>query len=102
MRLPAVLVIACAFAGLALTQARAELKTTETAIACSKLENLQAAEEAQGDRAKLDMLGCFPVMAGIPAKRMDDGEAGPIWHVILDPDGSDPMEVWARPSSFSE
>lgn len=102
MRLPTVLVIACAFAGLAVTQARAELKTTGTAIACTKLENLQVAEEARGDRLKMDMLGCFPVMAGIPAKRVDDGKAGPIWRVILDPNGSSPMEVWARPSSFSE
>ncbi len=102
MRLPAVLVIASVFAGLASTQARAELKTTGTAVACSKQENLQAAEDAHGNRARMDMLGCFPVMAGVPAKRIDDGKAGSIWQVILDPNGSDPMKVWARPSSFSE
>lgn len=104
MRVPTLLVITGVLASLPLAVARAELKTTATAVACLKPENLPTAEEAQKkqDRAQMDKLGCFPVMAGVPVKRIDDGKAGPVWQVILDPNGSSPMEVWARPSSFRE
>ncbi|MEA2778319.1 MAG: hypothetical protein QOF90_3725, partial [Acetobacteraceae bacterium] len=43
---------------------------------------------------------CCPVMVNIPAKRID--EKSGLWHVILDPSGAEPMEAWARPSSFRE
>lgn len=102
MRLPTRLALACVLSGVALTQARAELKATQTAIACIKPENLQAAEEAHADRLKMDRLGCFAVMADTPAKRIDDSKAGAVWRVLLAPGTTDAMEVWARPSSFQE
>ena len=60
-----------------------------------------SAEDAvrKHDRAQMDVLGCFPVVTGTPAKRIDDGKQG-LLHVVLDPHGADPTEVWARQSSF--
>ena len=84
--------------------AQAELRTTGSAIACLEPDKLPAAEEASNkhDRMRMDILGCFPVATGTLAKRIDDGKGGPLWHVMLIPKASDPMEVWARPSSFRE
>lgn len=94
----------CPFPCLVWAHAHAELRTTGSAIACLAPDKLPAAEEAskQHDRTRMDMLGCFPVATGTSAKRMDDGKGGALWHVILDPNGADPTEVWARPSSFRE
>jgi hypothetical protein len=99
---PKIVMVGGVLAALITAQARAELRTTGSAIACLTADKLPAAEEAskKHDRAQMDILGCFPVSTGTLAKRIDDGKPGPLWHVVLDPNGPDPMEVWARPSSF--
>jgi hypothetical protein len=97
-------IVACVLScGLPFAQAQAELRTTGSTIACLAPDKLAAVEEAstKHDRAQMDMLGCFPVAIGTLAKRID-GASGQLWHVILDPSGPDPTEVWARPSSFRE
>jgi hypothetical protein len=93
--------VGCGLVGLAVAPAWAELKTTGSAIGCLTPDKLPAAEEAakRHDRTQMDMLGCFPIMTGIVVRRIDDGK-GALWQVVLDPNGPQPMEVWARPSSF--
>jgi hypothetical protein len=96
------LIFGCSLVVASLAQAHAELRTTSTAIGCLEPDKLNAAEEAdkKHDRAQMDMLGCFPMMMGVVARRIDDGKSTTLWHVRLDPDGPTPMEIWARPSSF--
>jgi hypothetical protein len=100
--LPKTLSFACLLAGIPLTLAHAQLRTTGTAIGCASADKLQAAEEAnqRHDRSLMDRLGCFPISTGTSARRVDDGKSDSLWHVILEPNGSSPMEVWGRPSSF--
>jgi hypothetical protein len=87
---------------LALAQAQTELRTG-SAIACLAPDKLPAAEETSSkhDRTQKDMLGCFPVTTGV-SWLSGSVKTRPAWQVVLDPDGPDPMEVWARPSSFRE
>jgi hypothetical protein len=47
----------------------------------------------------MDMLGCFPIMTGVPTTQIDGGKPN-LWHVRLRPDSTDPMDIWASPSSF--
>jgi hypothetical protein len=92
----------CLLAGFAIKPARAELRTTRSAIACLDPGDIPAAEDASKshDRVRMDKLGCFPVRSDTATKRI--GEKAGIWHAILDPNGADPMEAWGRPSSFRE
>lgn len=101
MRLEALLVLGL-LSGLVVAPAFAELKTTPAAIACLAPGDLATAEGASRnhDRTKMVMISCFPVQSDTVARRIEE-KAG-LWHVILDPNGSDPMEAWARPSSFRE
>jgi hypothetical protein len=96
------LVLGLGLVGFTLAPAWAELKTTGSAIGCLTPDKLQAAEEAakRHDRMQMDMLGCFPISTGTVARRIEDGTAAALWHVVLDPNGPQPMEVWARPTSF--
>jgi hypothetical protein len=93
-------VVACTVACLMAPPVQAQLKTTSIALGCIAPDNIPAAEEAnkRHDRLKMDMLGCFPISTGTKAKRIED--IGNLWRVILDPTGPQPMEAWARPSSF--
>ncbi len=92
---------ALAFTVFWLATAHAELRTNGRAIGCMDASNIPAAEEAsqKHDRLKMDMLGCFPIMVGVPARQIDGGNPA-IWHVRLKPESPDPMDIWARPSSF--
>jgi hypothetical protein len=64
----------CVLCGVVLTPALAELRTTGTGIACLEASKLAAAEAAlqKRDRARMDMLGCFPVATGTLASRIDN------------------------------
>jgi hypothetical protein len=101
-RLPQAIALAIALIVMPLALAQGELRTTNTAIACYAGDKVKAAEDANSrhDRLEMDKIGCFPVASGTVAKRVDDGKSDSLWHVILDPDGPSPMDVWGRPSSF--
>ena len=82
--------------------ASARLKTAPSAIGCFTSDKLQQAEEAikAHDRTQMDTLGCFPILSGTAALRIEGGANLPLWHLRLDPDGPSPLDIWARPSSF--
>jgi hypothetical protein len=103
MKVVRVLLLAGVFAVVSYATALSELRATPTAVACPQPGDLPAAEEADktSDRVTMDKLGCFPVMANTSAVRLDDSKPD-VWHVILDPDGPQPMTAWARPASFRE
>jgi hypothetical protein len=100
--LPKCFILSCGLLAASVVHAHAEIRTTSTAIGCLDPSRLNAAEEAnkKHDRLQMDMLGCFPILMGVVARRIDDGKSTTLWQVRLDPDGPTPMEVWARPSSF--
>lgn len=77
-------------------------KTSGDAILCMTADKLPEGYQAAKakDRSRMDQAGCFPTFAGVAATRVDTEKGSPLWQVLLDPKGPEPMTVWAYHYAF--